>query len=244
MCNKYNVIHHTMVAKMCLILGFLTTGCIRNGDLLGMESMSRQRINIEQCDNCGVSSSDCKFCARCKSVRYCGKACQRAHWRGGHREQCQLTNAPLPSPDISIGMHSGLPRSTIGEVILVASPPHTSTMQEPLGGSVGDGPMVIGFVDAPYKKVELSDVQNRFLNDFMQILNREDVDNRNALLKAKGQEVFDYFKSENTPAASMAAKRALITILDVIKFEKNPREWNSLNWAFMGVGDEVWRYLP
>ena len=28
-------------------------------------------------------------CSRCKRVRYCGRECQRAHWRAGHKAECQ-----------------------------------------------------------------------------------------------------------------------------------------------------------
>ncbi|KAG2497980.1 hypothetical protein HYH03_004239 [Edaphochlamys debaryana] len=29
-----------------------------------------------------------KRCSGCRTVRYCGRACQQAHWRGGHKEEC------------------------------------------------------------------------------------------------------------------------------------------------------------
>jgi len=43
-----------------------------------------------KCSNCGPCA-DHKFtllCGRCGSVKYCSKVCQRAHWKGGHKEQC------------------------------------------------------------------------------------------------------------------------------------------------------------
>ncbi|KAJ7074767.1 hypothetical protein C8F01DRAFT_1044151 [Mycena amicta] len=35
------------------------------------------------CDEEGVS-----FCSRCKSVKYCGQACQNWHWKHGHKAHC------------------------------------------------------------------------------------------------------------------------------------------------------------
>jgi MYND finger len=29
-----------------------------------------------------------KWCSRCSCVTYCGRECQRAHWRGGHKRLC------------------------------------------------------------------------------------------------------------------------------------------------------------
>jgi hypothetical protein len=29
-----------------------------------------------------------KECSRCKSVRYCGRACQKRHWKAGHKKEC------------------------------------------------------------------------------------------------------------------------------------------------------------
>ncbi len=41
------------------------------------------------CAACGVVVDGRLKCALCKHARYCGKACQRAHWStGGHREGC------------------------------------------------------------------------------------------------------------------------------------------------------------
>jgi len=61
------------------------------------------------CDHCGVESSDTKICAVCKTVRYCGRDCQRQAWKT-HKENCKkppppsvkapyTTNARLTDPD-------------------------------------------------------------------------------------------------------------------------------------------------
>lgn len=47
------------------------------------------------CANCGCNSSNnssnsdhLKACTRCKSVLYCGRDCQRRHWKSQHRLEC------------------------------------------------------------------------------------------------------------------------------------------------------------
>ena len=42
------------------------------------------------CSHCHVSGwvASLKCCARCQSVRYCGVACQKAHWKAGHKAEC------------------------------------------------------------------------------------------------------------------------------------------------------------
>ena len=44
------------------------------------------------CASCGAESglggSALKPCSRCKAVSYCGKECQRAHWKAGHKAAC------------------------------------------------------------------------------------------------------------------------------------------------------------
>ena len=49
-----------------------------------------------RCANCGVSATqlakdDKKLlnCSQCRSVRYCSRECQRAHWRAGHKAECK-----------------------------------------------------------------------------------------------------------------------------------------------------------
>ncbi|OJT04251.1 hypothetical protein TRAPUB_5041 [Trametes pubescens] len=39
------------------------------------------------CAQCG-SPNELKACAKCKQRYYCGKACQKAHWTGGHKAEC------------------------------------------------------------------------------------------------------------------------------------------------------------
>jgi hypothetical protein len=34
-----------------------------------------------------------RSCQRCKGAYYCGQACQRAHWRGGHKAECHEKDA-------------------------------------------------------------------------------------------------------------------------------------------------------
>ena len=53
----------------------------------------RQReVGNHQCVACGAASGSggtaLKSCDRCKRVSYCGKECQRAHWKAGHKAAC------------------------------------------------------------------------------------------------------------------------------------------------------------
>jgi len=44
-----------------------------------------------QCACCGCGAENdmkLKPCPRCKGPLYCGKDCQRAHWKKGHKECC------------------------------------------------------------------------------------------------------------------------------------------------------------
>lgn len=40
-----------------------------------------------RCDVCAKTAS--KLCGACRLRRYCGEACQRADWRGGHKAMCK-----------------------------------------------------------------------------------------------------------------------------------------------------------
>ena len=43
------------------------------------------------CSNCEGSFRTVLRCAGCAKVRYCGKVCQAAHWKSGHKKQCKET---------------------------------------------------------------------------------------------------------------------------------------------------------
>ena len=47
------------------------------------------------CNYCGAYAAEgtaLKVCASCRNAHYCGRECQRLHWKdGGHRDQCYAT---------------------------------------------------------------------------------------------------------------------------------------------------------
>jgi hypothetical protein len=45
-------------------------------------------LRKDECDGCGESFDQLKKCARCRSVRYCSQACQKAHWKE-HKPSCK-----------------------------------------------------------------------------------------------------------------------------------------------------------
>ena len=49
----------------------------------------------EVCGACGATGRPLSKCSRCKAVGYCSKACQRPHWKNGHKDTCQT---PSPAP--------------------------------------------------------------------------------------------------------------------------------------------------
>ncbi|KAL3906706.1 MAG: hypothetical protein SGILL_009165 [Bacillariaceae sp.] len=43
---------------------------------------------IKTCSGCGREEDDLKECTGCRVVQYCGRSCQKAHWKGGHKSTC------------------------------------------------------------------------------------------------------------------------------------------------------------
>ena len=48
--------------------------------------------SVSSCARCGAAAADLKACARCKSVAYCSRECQAAHWKAGHKKNCFKKN--------------------------------------------------------------------------------------------------------------------------------------------------------
>jgi hypothetical protein len=43
------------------------------------------------CSQCGIqgaAGSTMKRCGQCRVPRYCGAACQKKHWKAGHKTEC------------------------------------------------------------------------------------------------------------------------------------------------------------
>lgn len=62
--------------------------------------MSKTRV----CAACGGGDRPLQQCAGCKSVSYCNKTCQKAHWKA-HKQNCAVAKAKSdgPSPSTSSG---------------------------------------------------------------------------------------------------------------------------------------------
>lgn len=62
------------------------------GSVAGEDMLkSLEEAYSQLCDLCGKPSQpDCKLvrCSRCKAAYYCGRECQRKHWRVGHKADC------------------------------------------------------------------------------------------------------------------------------------------------------------
>ena len=43
---------------------------------------------VRSCFNCGQLGNTYQTCEGCHCVRYCGKRCQRQHWKARHRSVC------------------------------------------------------------------------------------------------------------------------------------------------------------
>ena len=68
------------------------------------EKNDKKDPSAKRCDNCstlGGSAGALKLsaCARCGLVVYCSKACQKAHWRGSHKQYC------VPKADQQMPQH-------------------------------------------------------------------------------------------------------------------------------------------
>lgn len=55
------------------------------------------------CDNSGCGNPGVNRCARCKAARYCGKACQKAHWSAGHKYGCTSGWCGVGVPKADLG---------------------------------------------------------------------------------------------------------------------------------------------
>ena len=56
---------------------------------------SAQARKTKTCGQCGIREEEGEtfnHCSRCKVVSYCSKACQKQHWRGGHKDTCQAAS--------------------------------------------------------------------------------------------------------------------------------------------------------
>ena len=65
----------------------------KNPHLFGVsvEEMKNNKMILQHCANCNQQEpalGDYKKCNQCKAVVYCGRKCQLAHWKAGHKKVC------------------------------------------------------------------------------------------------------------------------------------------------------------
>jgi hypothetical protein len=71
-------------------------------------TVSRRGVSCanEACGAHEVQDRAFHCCGRCRSVHYCRRKCQHAHWLAGHRQECQA--APAPAVVAAIPATTGL----------------------------------------------------------------------------------------------------------------------------------------
>jgi hypothetical protein len=52
-----------------------------------MDKKKSSDPSIKECSNCGTSGAKLT-CGQCKAAHYCSKACQKQHWKNGHKGGC------------------------------------------------------------------------------------------------------------------------------------------------------------
>ena len=61
------------------------------------QDMDASELSVTRCEHCGISASKdgpkLAKCARCKEDSYCGRECQLAHWKAGHKGVCVATGS-------------------------------------------------------------------------------------------------------------------------------------------------------
>lgn len=90
--NLFNTISINMIREMLLRVDY----CARNASYGDKISLSRfiaewstnLAVKMRECAQCGVCRVALSVCARCRSVHYCGKKCQTAHW-SSHKKICK-----------------------------------------------------------------------------------------------------------------------------------------------------------
>jgi TPR repeat protein len=84
--------------------------CDRDPKIHKMSSPKKEKgasaPEAKECANCLAPEGQhggvtLKACTRCKATHYCGRACQTAHWRAGHKRFCVTPEERAPQPTSS-----------------------------------------------------------------------------------------------------------------------------------------------
>jgi len=74
----------------------------------------------KECANClapeGRHGVTLKACIRCKASHYCGRACQTAHWKAGHKKFCVTPEERVPPKPLLSPASSQSDRAPAGDI--------------------------------------------------------------------------------------------------------------------------------
>ena len=55
------------------------------------------KVSAAECANCLTTESSLRQCSQCGLVKYCGRACQKQHWKASHKARCVKPSERAPS---------------------------------------------------------------------------------------------------------------------------------------------------
>ncbi len=64
--------------------------------------MSKKDVKIP-CAHCGCTDLPLHTCSKCKGKQYCGRPCQLADWKGGHKAQCGAASHAAKAEEVPTG---------------------------------------------------------------------------------------------------------------------------------------------
>ena len=162
----------------------------------------------ERCSRAECTKAGTNRCSKCRSVRYCGRECQLADWRAGHKRECGRLANGLSQTSASVsaarlvenlqagttgGWYGGLSRERVHERCVFSFALRVED-EYTMGGYVGIMAAVVDEVPQPRP----GDMNNPVLDEFKQYLERA---------KQKGVLPQDWSEDDQRKVLELAASR-------------------------------------
>jgi hypothetical protein len=68
-------------------------------------------VSLESCSYCGANNPNLKACSKCRVTKYCGRECQLADWKAGHKKVCGEATKASDEATLSASSEGVLPSS-------------------------------------------------------------------------------------------------------------------------------------
>ena len=140
---------YVLTVCRCLPSPATVAHCVWSQGFVRVQKSTQQRAHAMCAGPQCKRKHDLKLCVGCRSVAYCGRDCQKAAWKGGHKQECRELRQRDNQVGAVAGMRAAPPAATASGAGAAATPAGGDASSTSAASAANGGDAAAASTEAP-----------------------------------------------------------------------------------------------